>query len=180
MQEIWKDIPEYEGKYQVSNMGQVKSLNYDKTGKEKILKHNSITIHHKNRNYIFHQIMLYKNGKKNHFLVSRLVWTSFNDNIPNGYDVDHIDNNPENNRLDNLQLLTRSENLKKRFIDNPDFIGNIEKINPKKKIRCLNNGVIYESIREAARQLNLYTQNISNVLKGRRKTTGGYRFEYIK
>lgn len=173
--EIWKDVVGYEGLYQVSNLGNVKSLNYNKTGKEKILKHKKYTIHYKNRNYIVHNVTLYKDGDAKYFLINRLVWTTFNGNIPYNMDVDHINNNPEDNRLENLQLLTRSENLKKRFIDNPDLpIGN-----PKKKIRCLNNNKIYESAQEAARQLNLYQGNISAVARSKRNHTGGYHFEYV-
>ena len=47
-------------------------------------------------------------------LVSNVVWVWFNGQIPQGYDIDHIDNNPLNNKLSNLQLLTRKENLAKR------------------------------------------------------------------
>lgn len=47
-------------------------------------------------------------------IVSNIVWVWFNGQIPQGYDVDHIDNNPLNNKLSNLQLLTRQENLAKR------------------------------------------------------------------
>ena len=47
-------------------------------------------------------------------LVSNIVWIWFNGQIPQGYDIDHIDNNPMNNNLSNLQLLTRKENLAKR------------------------------------------------------------------
>lgn len=51
---------------------------------------------------------------------SRLVYAYFIGDIPDDYDVDHIDNDPTNNKLSNLRLLTREENLKKRFMDNPD------------------------------------------------------------
>ena len=52
--------------------------------------------------------------------LNRLVWAWFNDIVPQGYDVDHIDNDPLNNRLENLQLLTREQNLAKRYLDNPN------------------------------------------------------------
>ena len=177
--EVWKDVDGYQGLYQVSNFGRVKSLNYNKTGKEKILKHDLVVIHHKNRDYIQHQIILHKNGKRKHFLIHRLVYQTFIGEIPNGYQIDHRDNNPQNNKLENLQLLTRSENIKKCFIDNPNLISNLEKLNPKKKIICLNNNTIYESINECARKLNLYHQNIHKVLKGKINHTGGYRFKYV-
>lgn len=52
--------------------------------------------------------------------LGRLIYCWFLDDIPAGMDVDHIDNNPFNNRLENLQLLTREENLAKRYSDNED------------------------------------------------------------
>lgn len=55
------------------------------------------------------------NGK--HFLVHRAVWEAFNGEIPEGYDIDHIDGNPHNNKLENLQAITRAENIKKRVMD---------------------------------------------------------------
>lgn len=58
----------------------------------------------------------YNLGRK-HFLVHRAVWEAFNGPIPEGYDIDHIDGNPHNNALNNLQAITHQENLKKREFD---------------------------------------------------------------
>lgn len=175
--EIYKDVVGYQGIYQVSNWGRVKSLGNDKTRKEKILKHGLIIHHHKNRDYVKHQIWLYKKGKVKRFFIHRLVYQAFKGEIPNGYQIDHIDNNPQNNRLDNLQLLTRSENSRKIYIDNPNYKNNGG--SPKIKIICINNNIVYESIREASRKLNLYTGSICKVLKGKQNHTGGYKFRYI-
>lgn len=54
------------------------------------------------------------NGKTITIPLGNLVWIYFNDTIPDGYDIDHIDNNPFNNNVDNLQLLTIKENIQKR------------------------------------------------------------------
>ena len=59
--------------------------------------------------------MAYGINKK--ILIHRGVWEAFNGEIPEGMDVDHIDNNPANNALSNLQILSRKDNLKKRNID---------------------------------------------------------------
>lgn len=59
----------------------------------------------------------YYNLRGKHFLVHRVVWESFNGAIKEGCDIHHIDGNPENNALDNLQMITHRENLRKREID---------------------------------------------------------------
>lgn len=59
----------------------------------------------------------YYNLGKKHFLVHRAIWEAFNGPIPEGYDIDHIDSDPHNNRLENLQAITHLENIKKRDID---------------------------------------------------------------
>lgn len=58
----------------------------------------------------------YNLGRK-HFLVHRVVWEAFNGPIPEGYDIDHIDGNPHNNALNNLQAITHKENIQKREFD---------------------------------------------------------------
>lgn len=103
LNEIWKDIPDYEGKYQGSNYGRIKSLNYNRTGKEQILK---LT---KNKNGY---LMV---GLSNHnvcklYYVHRLIWTTFNGAIPEGYEINHKSECKTDNRLDNLELVTRKEN----------------------------------------------------------------------
>ena len=59
----------------------------------------------------------YTNGQRKHVLVHRAVWEAFNGPIPEGYDIDHIDGNPKNNRLDNLEAVTHQENIKRRKMD---------------------------------------------------------------
>jgi hypothetical protein len=57
------------------------------------------------------------NLNRKHFLVHRVVWEAFKGSIPEGYDVDHIDGNPKNNSIDNLQAISHLENIKKRDMD---------------------------------------------------------------
>jgi len=103
--EIWKDVIGYEGLYEVSNLGRVKSL---KCNKEKIL---SPVINKKG----YWQCRLYKNKIATTKLVHQLLAQSFLNHIPNGniYVVDHINDNKLDNRLDNLQVLTNRENCYK-------------------------------------------------------------------
>lgn len=102
--EIWKDVIEYEGLYQVSNLGRVKSLNYKHTGKERILK----SIRNKDG---YWKVALYKNGKRKTLSVHRLVVTAFIEPIPKGLVVNHIDENPANNCVENLEICTHKKNL---------------------------------------------------------------------
>jgi len=105
MKEIWKDIKDTDGLYQVSNLGRVKSL---RNSKEKIMK-----LSPNSKNYL--GVNVTKNGKNSPVRVHKLVAMAFLGHVPCGYDevVDHIDNNRQNNRLDNLQLTTNRHNASK-------------------------------------------------------------------
>jgi len=115
--EIWKDVKGYEGLYQVSNLGRVKSLNRKiiyKNGsvyfyKEKIKK---LTLN-KRHGYLW--VRLSKKSKATSKKVHKIVAESFLNHIPNGHKkvIDHIDNNKLNNSLKNLQIITQRENSSK-------------------------------------------------------------------
>tara|TARA_R110001632_G_scaffold27006_5_gene72752 strand:- start:3316 stop:3810 length:495 start_codon:yes stop_codon:yes gene_type:complete len=103
--EIWKDIKDYEGLYQISNLGRVKSLKF---GKERILKgtkdFNGYSI-----------VCLHKDGNQKTKKVHQLVAIAFLGHIPSGMSlvVDHINRIKTDNRLENLQIITNRENLSK-------------------------------------------------------------------
>lgn len=103
MEEIWNDVLGNDA-YQASDQGNVKSLNYNHTGKEQLLKPGKNT-----SGYL--QVVLCKDGVPKPRLVSLLVWEAFNGPIPEGYEVNHINENKEDNRLENLNLMTRKENV---------------------------------------------------------------------
>lgn len=104
MEEIWRDIPGYEGKYQVSNTGEVKSLNYRGSGKTKLLKQHCDSKGYKH-------VSLYKNGKKKVYSVHRLVAMTFIPNPNNLPIINHKDENPSNNNVNNLEGCTYEYNL---------------------------------------------------------------------
>ena len=116
MEEIFKDIPGYEGMYQVSNLGNVKSLSR-KMNKGKIIfisKEKLLKLSKDGRGYI--QVNLSKDKKILNKKVHQLVAMAFLNHIPDGTTklvVDHIDNNPLNNRVDNLQVITNRHNISK-------------------------------------------------------------------
>ena len=103
--EIWKDIPGYEGSYQVSNCGQVKSVNYKLSGKERILKPGK-----NGGGYLM--LALRKNSKRKAFQVHQIVAMSFLGHVPDGMNivVNHIDNNKLNNHVNNLELVSQRYN----------------------------------------------------------------------
>lgn len=109
MKEIWKDIPGYEGIYQVSNTGKVRSLtrkvhNYMKPGRE-------LTPHDNGRHYQY--VSLYGNGKKQkHAYIHILVATAFLGSSDGRTQVNHKDFNKKNNCVDNLEWVTREQNIR--------------------------------------------------------------------
>ena len=108
MNEIWKDIIGYEGVYQVSNLGKVKSLKRNGRNSDKILKQ-GLNSHR----YLL--TSLSKNGKSKTKMIHKLVAEAFLNHTSCGRKlvVDHIDNNKINNKLDNLQIITQRENVSK-------------------------------------------------------------------
>lgn len=101
--EIWKDIKGYEGLYQVSDQGMVRSLNYNRTGKTRVLKL-------KENRYGYLQVGLWKDGIQKSVSVHRLVWSAFVGEIPKGMQIDHRDGCKTNNSLSNLRVCTPKEN----------------------------------------------------------------------
>lgn len=103
MEEIWKDIKGYEGKYQISSHGNVKSLDYNRTGKERLLEFKI--------DMYYYRIRLYNNGVGKMHYIHRLVAETF---IPNPYNlpcVNHKDENKHNNHVDNLEWCTHLYNM---------------------------------------------------------------------
>ena len=107
MEEIWKDIPNYEGRYQISNQGRLKSLGNNKQRREKIMKTSSTN------GYLSCTLMV--NNKKQYFCIHQLVAMAFLNfkRCGHKYEIDHINNIKSDNRLENLQILTHKDNTNK-------------------------------------------------------------------
>ena len=106
--EIWKDIKNYEGRYQVSDLGRIKSLKRKGCLKDRILKQFKDL-----KGY--YRVELFKKNNPKRFVVYILVATALLNHTPCGFKkvVDHKDNNPLNNNLNNLQLTTQRHNCSK-------------------------------------------------------------------
>ena len=117
-EEIWKPIKGYEGIYEISNKGRVKSLSRkvftpsvpNKTIKEKILKP---CIRSKNYKYYF--VGLLKDKKRKYIAIHRLVADAFLPNPYNFSQADHLDGNKLNNNVDNLEWVTPKENTRRAW-----------------------------------------------------------------
>ena len=184
---VWKDIEGYEGLYQVSNDGKVRSLNYRQTGQKKKMK-----LLKNSRGYM--RVDLCKNGKVKTFKVHRLVAQTFIPNPQNKPQVNHIDENKANNCMWNLEWTTAKENInhgtaieratekrrgkkrteetKKKIRGNhADFTGS--KHPRARKVMCLNNGRIFNCIKEAAEWCGLKkSSNIASQIQGKNSYAG--------
>jgi hypothetical protein len=107
MQEIYKDVQGFEGLYQVSNLGNVKSLKTHNK-KEKLLTQENV----KSKDVNYKRVKLHKEGSYKRFLVHRLVAMHFIPNPDSKPQVNHIDNNTSNNVVSNLEWCTGAENMK--------------------------------------------------------------------
>ena len=115
MKEVWKDIEGYEGLYQISNLGNVKSLDRTQIQKRGDLYYNKkykgqiIKSHLTHRGYC--AVGVTKHNRHKNFSVHRLVARAFIPNPENKPEVNHIDGNKQNNDVRNLEWLTPSENI---------------------------------------------------------------------
>ena len=177
--EVWNDIKGYEGLYQVSDMGRVKSLERTITKKngrnqsiqERILKPQ------KGLGYL--RVALCKgSGKGKLFFVHRLVCEAFHENTENKPCVNHIDENKINNVASNLEWCTYKENLNHgtRNAKAAKALGKAvgQYTRDGKLIK------VWQSVSEVQRQLGFTKQSISQAARGKQKTAYGYIWKYIE
>ena len=197
MEEIWRDVKGYEGLYQVSNLGRVKSLErFIKTRKNKngmngyIHKQESIRIPTKDyKGYL--RLSLCKEGKLKLFRIHRLVAEAFIPNPNNLPQVNHKDENKENNCISNLEWCTNEYNhnygTRNKRVAEKQKGRKIPFEQIKNKIAVLQinkdtNEVIrkYDSIKEAQICCGIKTHysHIGACCKGERKTAYGFKWRY--
>ena len=156
--EIWKDIKESNGLYQISNLGRVRQV--------KIISPTQ-------RMDGYYSVTLKVNNKWQSKLVHRLVADAFIDNILNKKEVNHIDGNKQNNKQSNLEWVTAKENRLHAIKTGLHYMI---------KVRCLETGEIYNSCVDAGKSINIKSGNehIKECCLGIRNTCGGYHWEFIK
>ena len=162
--EEWRDIKGYEGLYQVSNLGRVKSLarkiNNQYGKKERLMTQKIDKDGYK-------RVGLNKNGKQIYYGVHRLVAQAFISN-PNNYpQINHKDENKSNNKVDNLEWCDGKYN------QNYGTINERRTQKLKKKVICITTGEKFDSIIEASEKYNIKNKSdISRVCKGKRNYCG--------
>ena len=184
MEEIWKDIEGYEGIYQVSNLGRVRSLDRTIIGgaynspmfrKGTILKPQPKGY----KGYV--GLKLRKDGKSENVYIHRLVAKAFIPNPDNLPEVNHKDENKKNNRADNLEWVTRKENINYGTHTQRQRIS----LEPKMKsvVMKATDGTIlrkFDCIRDAARQTGIRREGIKKCCEHADMfyTAGGFVWEY--
>ena len=166
--EVWRDIEGYEGLYQVSDSGRVKSLNYRRSGKEGIIK-----IWKRKDGYL--QVQLSKDGKLKTHKVHRLVGQAF---IPNPEwlpQINHKNEDKANNCVDNLEWCTREYNHS--YGTKNERIS----ITMGKPVICVETNMIYFSARDAQRKTGIFATSITACVKHRKycHTARRLHWEYV-
>ena len=170
--EIWKDIENYEGLYQISNKGNVRSLNryvLNCHGKQKLIKGKVLKLEDVH-GYL--RAELSKDGKRRMFRVHRLVAKAFIPNPHNLPEVNHKDENKKNDHEENLEWCTCQQNQNHGTHNERSAKSKGHSVQALDK----NGNVIMEfwSISEASRRTGLRIDCISGCINGRYKTSGGY------
>jgi len=177
--EEWRDIAGFEGFYQVSNMGRIRSLDrefLDRFGKKRKYKGRLMTPTDAGKGY--KNVQLSKAGKHCTPRVCRLVAAAFLENKNNYPQVNHKDENKQNDRADNLEWCTpeynnaygtraqRSGEKRRKPVNQYDLNGNLIKR--------------WGSIREASKILKIDNSHITRCCRKRLKKTGGFMWQYAE
>lgn len=186
--EEWRDVVGFEGRYKVSNLGRVRSYH---GGKVRYLKS------HKDKGG-YMSIALFKNGKIKNFFVHRLVYTSFVGEIPEGRQIDHVNTVRDDNRIENLRVVSPRENNRNPITAERKRDANRRKAKDSQWLNSVREGVRrvcnkpivqldaetgdvireWQCARDACRALGIDYRHISKCCNGKQKTAGGYRWKF--
>lgn len=159
MEEIWKDIEGIEG-YQISNIGRVRSLNYQGTNKTRLLKTQTLSK--------YETVMI----KHKTYLVHRLVAKAFIPNPLGLSDINHKDENKLNNTVENLEWMSHYDNMQYSL----DKMGR-----PKKKIICVETQEVFDDAETLSKKIGCSSSHIANICSHTISTQHykGLHYEYI-
>lgn len=165
MNEIWKDVVGYEGLYQVSNLGRVKSI-----------RKNLIMSTPINATDGYSRVNLKRKGQQKQCLVHRLVGAAFIDNPNNLPLLNHINENKSDNRVENLEWCDKSYNM--------HYGTCIERISKKlsKPILCVELGIIFDNAIKATEFLGLSKGTATHINRcaiGKEERSGGFHWRYM-
>ncbi len=173
--EIWKDIPKFEGLYQASSLGRIKSTKTNRILKQRLM-----------RGYC--RVCLCKQNNKSHHFVHRLIAITFINNAESKPFINHKNGIRNNNNILNLQWVTNSENQKHSYkelgrIHTRPLLGRTGILckNSKKVLQYdLSGNLInsWDAIADVVRNFKFSQSSISQCCLGNKKTAYGYKWEY--
>ena len=177
-QVIWKPVAGYEGRYEVSNCGAVRSLDVAvrcRGNGIRVKKGKTLPYRANNRGYLI--VNFTKDNVTKQFLVHRVVAEAFVENPNCKPQVNHIDGDVTNNSSRNLEWVTDNENKKHSSI----VTGGTQR--PKRAVKVVRiedgNTMAFDGLREAERALSLDHKSSLNVVQGKQNTHRGYSLSYI-
>lgn len=169
--ELWKDVVGYEGLYMVSSNGRVICVGSDRAKRATVSANGSLIMSSKeNKGYL--SVTFTKNNKRTQIQLHRVIAQAFIPNPHNKPQVNHINGVKSDNSIENLEWVTPSENVKHSFkvlgrtIHNKNQTGIYGKA-----VICIETGIEYVNINEAAKHNNVSASCISNAIKGVQKTS---------
>ena len=180
--ELWKDIPNYEGLYQASTEGEIKSYYTGKILKQEISKNG------------YCKVMLCKNRKRKLYSVHRLIAVTYLNNYNENLQVNHINGIKTDNKIKNLEMVTCKENIKHSFKNKLQIAkkgkehplykkyGILNKTSKKINQYDMNGKFIktWNSIMDVERQLHISNSNISRCCNKYKNSAGGYKWKYTR
>lgn len=181
MNEVWKDIEGYEGVYQISNFGKIKSLERSLRRSNGVIQTRNERLLRQSENMFgYLMVTLHLENSKKTIAVHRLVAKAFVTQKKGCIEVNHIDGNKQNNMADNLEWCTRKQNVDhsfdkglRRTKGTPyHYRGVIQKDKNGDIIH------VYKTIISASRATKVCTASIISAAKGVTRSAGGYLWEY--